>query len=151
MILEFADWVFNVDTDATREFYFEEFENRCECNFCKNFFATVDMFYPDLRHFLGKFHIDPGVPEALLPFRPTLYQASYYAIGKILRYGSIPIQINGVPITAENGEPQNTILLHIGLMELPWIIDQDPSGTRSPASMGDFFTSVSDEMSHTLS
>ena len=26
MILEFADWVFNVDTDATREFYFEEFD-----------------------------------------------------------------------------------------------------------------------------
>ena len=108
MILEFADWVFNVDTDATREFYFEEFENRCECNFCKNFFATVDMFYPDLRHFLGKFHIDPGVPEALLPFRPTLYQASYHC-GKrrTSEYHSSSYRTDGTSLGNRSGSFRN--------------------------------------------
>ena len=151
MILEFSDWVFNADTQGTQEYYFEEFSNRCECCFCRNYFATVDMFYPELRGFLSKFSIDPGVPEMLLPFHSTLYQASYYAIGQILRYGTTPIQVGGVTVTAEEGEEQNTFLLHIGLMELPWMLEDDPSAEKMPEIMQDFFTGLSGDSTHKLS
>ena len=143
MILEFSDWIFNSDPQGTQEYYFEESESRCECSFCRNYFATVDMFYPELRGFLSKFQIDPGVPEMLLPFHATLYQASYYAIGQILRYGTTPIQVGSVTVTAEEGVEQNTFLLHIGLMELPWVLEEDPSAEKTPASMRDFFTTRS--------
>lgn len=151
MILEFSDWIFNIDTDATAQYYFEESSDRCECGFCRNFYATVDMFYPDLRFFLKKFSIDPGIPEMLLPFRSTLYQASYYTFGKILRYGSGPILVNGVTVTVEEGEEPDSILLHIGLMELPWILEEDPSEERTPGTVRDFFTGLNGQSSNTLS
>ena len=151
MILEFSDWVFNADPQATQEYYFEESANRCECCFCRNYFATVDMFYPELRSLLNKFKIDLGVPEMLLPFRSTLYQASYYSIGQILRYGSTPIQVGSITVTAEEGEEPNTFLLHIGLMELPWILEDDPSTEKTPSLMRDFFVALSGDAAHTLS
>ena len=151
MILEFSDWIFNVDTQATQEYYFEELPNRCECTFCRNYFATVDMLYPGLRSFLKKFQIDLGVPEILLPFKSTLYQASYYGIGQILRFGTTPIQLDEITVVAEEGEEQNTFLLHIGLMDLPWVLEEDPSGEETPSAMRDFFTTLCGNSVDTLS
>ena len=134
MFLEFADWLMYLDKPATRTYHAQEAQDRCQCQYCKNFYQSVDAIYPDLRYFLSRFGVDIETPESLIPITAELYQASFAVQGKILRFGSDPIWVNGIAVTAEEYESES-FLLQIGLMNIPWTMPQSPDTLPVP----DFF------------
>ena len=137
MILEFSDWLIYADVEATRTYCAEEAEDRCNCGYCKNFYASVDTRYPDLRFFLSKFGVDIQVPDSLVPLTPELYQASFVVQGKILRVGSDPIWVNNVAITLEEDTEQNCFIINLGLMNIPWTLQEDPKNFPKPYGLTD--------------
>lgn len=137
MFLEFSDWLIYADKEATRTYYAEESDDRCTCGYCRNFCASVDTVYPALRYFLSKFGADIEVPESLIPITPELYQASYLAEGKILRFGSEPIWVNGIAVTIEEDSEQGWFIINLGLMTLPWVVSDDPHSIPAPYGLAD--------------
>ena len=141
MILEFSDWLLLSDNDTNAAFSTEEAAQHCTCAWCRNFYKTVDTQYPGLRYFLSRFGLDIEAPESLQPITPQLYQASYVSDGKILRQGSEPIYVDGLPITVEQDAEPDTFYLHVGLMNLPWVLEEDPNELPLPSGAGDVFAS----------
>ena len=72
MILEYADWQFDVDVAATREHTLKNASDHCMCAYCRNYYETVDTAYPNLRPFLEQFGVNIEGPSELMPFEPTL-------------------------------------------------------------------------------
>ena len=142
MFLEFSDWLFVVDLENNRTYYRDERENRCNCGYCLNYFLTVDRQYPDLRYFLSRFGVDIEAPEALVPISYSLYEASYGVQGKILRFGSGPIWVNGLAITIEKDEDPDWFVLNLGIMELPWLLDKHPDSLPEPYGLSDIFSDI---------
>ena len=137
MILEFSDWIIYVDKDATCVYYAEEADDRCNCSFCKNFYASVDRLYPDLRNFLSKFGVDIQTPESLIPLTPELYQASFIVQGKIIRGSLEPIWVNGIAVTLEEDTVSNSFIVNFGLMNIPWTLEEDPDMNAKPYGLTD--------------
>ena len=140
MILEFSDWLILSDNDSNAAYSTEEAEHHCTCAWCRNFYETVDKQYPGLRYFLSRFGLDIEAPESLQPITPQLYQATYVADGKILRQGSEPIYVDGLPITVEPDIEPDTFNLHVGLMNLPWVLEEDPNEIPFPSGTSDLFS-----------
>ena len=140
MILEFADWLFLVNVEDNTTYSTEEAEQHCTCHWCRNFYRTVDHAYPGLRYFLSKFGLDIEAPESLQPFSPELYQASYVAEGKILREGSEPIFVGELPVTVERDADPDSFILNLGLMQLPWVMKEDPCSLPVPDGGVDLFS-----------
>ena len=139
MFLEFSDWLMYVDKAATRTYHAQEAQDRCLCDFCKNFYGSVDAVYPDLRYFLSRFGVDIEAPESLTPITAELYQASYLVQGKILRFGVDPIWVHDIAIMAEECE-QESFLLQIGLMKIPWTLPHGPINGLIPNFFQDHTT-----------
>ena len=137
MFLEFSDWLFAADIPANRLYSAEERECRCNCAYCRNFYKTVDGKYPNLRYFLSRFGMDLEAPESLVPITHEVYQGSYIVQGRILRNGSLPIFVDDIAITAEDDAESGFFTLHIGLMNLPWVLSEDPRQLTPPVSLHD--------------
>lgn len=137
MILEFSDWLFAVDVAANHIYSIEEAESHCNCSYCRNFYKTVDKKYPNIRYFLSRFGIGLEAPESLLPITHEVYQCSYIVQGRILRKGSIPIFVDDVAITPEEDTEPGYFTLHLGVMTLPWVLDEDPTLLTPPISVCD--------------
>lgn len=135
MILEFSDWLFVVDVPANRLYCAEEAEDRCNCAYCRNYFKSVDKYYPNLRYFVSRFGMDLETPETLVPLTHMVYQSSYIVQGRILRKGCAPILVDDVAITAEEDTEPGYFTLNIGLMNLPWVLDEDPAMLSPPISV----------------
>lgn len=142
MILEIADWIFDVDIPATMEYSAHIAADPCRCGYCRNFRQTLDKAYPQLKLFLKQFGMDSLTPEEMSPIEPTLCLVSYCIGGKIVKNGIYPIDIDGVVLTVETepdplyhptcGEP--FFVLTTGLLELPWVLDEDMDEVLSPAN-----------------
>ncbi len=139
MYLEFADWLLYAQVELNMVLSLQDAAEHCTCAFCRNFYETVDAAYPNLRQFLTRFGIYIQAPAALTPITPTLYQAAYVVQGRVLREGSGPIYVDGIPITLDWGGEDGSFTLDLGIMELPWVLDEDPQTVRSPVSPDDFF------------
>lgn len=137
MILEYADWQFDVDVAATREHTLKNASDHCMCAYCRNYYETVDTAYPNLRPFLEQFGVNIEGPSELMPFEPTLQLACYRVQGNIVSWGQSTLSVNGIPIVAETSE-DGTFLLWVGEMELPWIQIEPVEDVISPANMPEF-------------
>ena len=138
MNLKIDEWEFDIDLTATMINSAEEVEGHCECGYCRNFYAAVDNAYPNLRTFLAQFGVDIEGPSELLPFEPTVYLAGYLVKGEIIRKSLDPINIDGIPVTAESeGEP-GWFRLTIGELELPWTLAEPVDDIQSPANDPNF-------------
>ena len=96
MIIEIDGWKFDVDITATMEYSANEAAEHCDCGYCRNFYASIDREYPDLRPFLTQFGVDIEAPDELLPydFPGEMDYDGYYAVcGWILTAGKEPIRI----------------------------------------------------------
>lgn len=142
MILQFDDWKFRIFEVATRKYYAREVSEHCECAYCRNFYASVDLKYPEMRPFLKEFGVHIEAPDETISFGPTMC-ANYYAVsGSILERGTGPIYVSGVPIDPEtcteamvNTEcPDPCFFLNVGCMTLPWVLDEPMEQAQSPAS-----------------
>lgn len=137
LILEVGDWHFQVDVKATRERTSKYSFEHCQCGYCKNFYDAVDQAYPQLRQVMEEFGIHLEGPSELMPFEPTLMLACYRVDGKILQWGCSELSVNGVPIVPELGD-EETFLLWVGEMELPWLQEEPAEEVVSPANLPEF-------------
>lgn len=137
MQLQFGDWKFEVDAEATRERTCRYSFDHCECGYCKNFYDTVDGAYPQLRPALDQFGINLEGPCELMPFEPTLMLACYRIDGKILQWGRSGLYVSGIPLIPEAGD-EETFLLWVGEMRIPWVQETAAEDVVSPANLPEF-------------
>lgn len=137
MIIKLADWRFRVDKNATWERTSNNAKDHCECGYCKNYYEAVELVYPKLRVFLGEFGINMAGPSELMPFEPTLMLACYRVQGAILEWGQTQLCVDDILITPEAGD-EESFLLWVGEMELPWLQKEKMEDVVSPANLPEF-------------
>ena len=143
MIFEFADWRFRIDVEATRQRTTKYSQDHCRCDYCNNFYETIDAAYPFLRSFLDQFGICIEGPCELMPFEPTLMLACYRVDGQIIQWGRENLHAHGIPIVPESGDDA-TFLLWIGEMEIPWMQKIAIEDVVSPANLPEFLERMHD-------
>lgn len=137
MLLEFGDWCFEVDVEATNARTSRYSFDHCECAYCKNFYEVIDRAYPHLRFALEKFGVNLEGPCELMPFEPTLMLACYRIDGKIEQWGQSELFASGVPMLPE-AEDDSTFLLWVGEMTIPWAQEEAAEDVVSPANLPEF-------------
>ena len=137
MILKLADWVFDVDVEATAAHSKKNAEDHCTCAYCKNYYEAVEETYPELMLFLQKFGVDFHGPSELMPFEPTYLLACYRVHGKVVNWGQSSIKVSDVPVAIELAE-NGTFFLWVGEVELPWLQEEDMNEVVSPANLPEF-------------
>jgi hypothetical protein len=150
MVIRFDDWVFDVDITSTMTYSAQEAAEHCTCGYCRNFYAAVDKVYPNLRRFFAEFGIDIEAPDELCPYEPSLMDGYYAVCGRVIQRGTKPFIIDGLTITVEVATEQyiNTccpapyFLLHTGIMELPWVLDESSEDVISTANAPDFLGKI---------
>ena len=142
MRIQLGGWVLDVDVDLNMQITAEQARDHCTCGYCRNFYATVDSVCPSLRPFLSKLGICADGPDELCPFEPTIYEVSYIVNGSILSRSSETITIDSVPVRILSTDeadmdtirPEPYFVLVIGLIELPWVLDEPADQVISPAN-----------------
>jgi len=137
LILEFADWQFQVDVEATSERARKYSYEHCQCSYCKNYYDAIDEAHPGLRPVMELFGIHLEGPCELMPFEPTLMLACYRVDGQILQWGKSKLSVKGVEILPEAGD-QETFLLWVGELQLPWLQKEAVEEVVSPANLPEF-------------
>ena len=137
MILKFGDWKFRVDVEATKERTRKYSYEHCQCGYCKNFYDAIDVAYPELRPVMEHFGVNLEGPCELMPFEPTLMLACYRVDGQILQWGKAHLSVKGVTILPEAGD-ENTFLLWVGEVQLPWLQEEPVEEVVSPANLPEF-------------
>lgn len=137
MVLKINDWEFDIDERKTQEHSSFIFQEHCTCGYCENYYRVVPRCCPNLESFLSRFGCTTEGPSEMYPIEPTLYLCGYRVYGKILRAGMEPIMVDGVPVSPEIREDQ-TFMLEIGEMMLPWVLPEDPNEVVSPANEPEF-------------
>lgn len=154
IVLGINDWLFDVDVTETMKISGAQAQEHCMCGYCRNYYASVDGNYPGLRGFLAQFGADVEGPDELCPFEPTIYEASYIIQGEILQYGTHPFTVDGIPVKVVDGEsadmdtehPEPYFVLIIGLMELPWALEEDAAEVISPANEDAFLQRMTQKL-----
>lgn len=142
MILSLADWVLEVDVNTNMEYSSKQTSEHCDCGYCRNYYQTIDQVYPEVRPFFAQFGLNIEGPDELSPFEPTIYEATFVINGRILKTGSKQLAVNGVPLVIQNAQeadldterPSPYFAMTIGLMELPWVLDEPMHEVVSPAN-----------------
>ena len=137
MILKLGDWKFRVDVEATAERTRKYSYEHCQCGYCKNFYDAIDIAYPELRPVMEHFGVNLEGPCELMPFEPTLMLACYRVDGQILQWGKSHLSVRGVTILPEAGD-QDTFLLWVGEVQLPWLQKEPVEEVVSPANLPEF-------------
>lgn len=143
MVIQIADWIFDVDISRTMEYSAGVWEDHCMCGYCRNFYESLNDAYPQLKLFMEQFGMNSLTPEEMSPIEPTLCMVSYCISGTIMQNGIYPIDIGGVTLTVSTQEknpdyhpPFGTpfFVLTTGLLDLPWVLDEDMNEVISPAN-----------------
>lgn len=146
MILRIDDWEFDIDITQTMAYSAAEAAEHCDCAYCRNFYASVDAYYPQLRPFLGQFGLNIEAPEELFPYDiadQMIYEGSYRVFGSILRFGESTIPVGDVDILpAVNEEDTQGFILDFRQVTLPWELDEPMTDTLSPANDPSFLNKM---------
>lgn len=143
MLLHVSDWIFDVDIAATMQYSANVWDDHCTCGYCRNFYETLDETYPSLKAFLEQFGMNSLTPEEMSPIEPTLCMVSYCISGTIVKKGVYPIDTGDVLFTV-SAHDQNPLyeppfgkpffVFTSGLLDLPWVLDEDMDEVISPAN-----------------
>lgn len=143
MIVQVSDWVFEVDREATMLYSARIWEDHCLCGYCRNFYESLHDTYPQLKSFLAQFGMNSLTPEEMSPIEPSLCLASYCISGSILKKGKFPIDIGDVvlSVSTQDRNPEYEpdfgtpfFVLTTGLLDLPWVLDEDMNEVISTAN-----------------
>ena len=143
MIIQADNWIFDVDISKTMSYSARVWQDHCQCGYCRNFYETLNDAYPQLKNFLDMFGMNSLTPEEMSPIEPTLCLVSYCICGKILQHGVYPVDIGGVVLTVSKQENNPDyepdfgapfFVLTTGLLDLPWVLDEDMDEVISPAN-----------------
>ena len=157
MIVKIDDWIFDVDMTATMEYSAKEAAEHCDCAYCRNFYATVDTVYPELRPFLAQFGVDIEAPDELMPYDGVneIVCDGFYAVsGRILQVGKKPLKAGGTEIFSEQHNalyintscPQPYFFLNFEKLTLPWVLDEPMEDVISPANLSSFLKRMWDRL-----
>ena len=140
MVIHLEDWVLEIDIPATMEWTGRHAADHCTCGYCENFYRSVDTEYPQMRSFLAQFGVNVEGPDEFCPFEPTICEATYVVTGSIFHKGESSVFVDGVPIQiSDKLDMDHTLPMHrfgliVGLMELPWVLDEPMEDVVSPAN-----------------
>ena len=142
MVFTVKDWVLQVDIEKTLAYSSNILQDHCQCGYCRNYYAAIDMFYPDLRPFLAQLGSHVETPDELMPFEPTVYEATYCICGSIMQRGSEPIHLKGMSLFVlgqseldfDTECPVPCFAFVTSVMELPWVLEEDMDEVISPAN-----------------
>lgn len=154
MILTVSDWVFDVDISNTMLYSAKILEDHCLCGYCRNFYETLNDAYPQLQVFLEKFGMNSLTPEEMSPIEPTLCMASYCISGSLVKKGKYPIDLGGVVLNVScqeqtDYEPacgQPFFVLSTGLLDLPWVLEEDMDEVISPANEPEYLLRMQNKL-----
>ena len=146
MVLTFDGWILDVDIEKTMAYCRQISLDYCQCGYCRNYRTAVDQIHPDLRMFLARLGRSMETPDELMPFEPTLYEATYCICGKILQKGEEWIRLNSMDLRLlEQSEldfdtecPGPCFALVTPLIQLPWVLDEDMDEVISPANEAEY-------------
>lgn len=147
MLITLADWQLDVDIEQTLEFSASQAKEHCTCGYCRNYYAALDLHYPSVRPFLARLGVNAEAPDELCPFEPTIYEATYVVQGNVLHSGVQKLRIDNVPLCICDSEESDLYTEHpkpyftvtIGLLELPWCLDEPMDQVVSPANEEEFW------------
>ena len=143
MLLKVADWLFDVDFPDTMAYSAGVWEDHCTCGYCRNFYETLDNAYPSLKPFMKQFGMNSLTPEEMSPIEPTLCRITYCISGRIVKRGIYPVDSGEVVFTISTDEEnpffdppfgKPFFVLTTGLLELPWVLEEDMDEVISPAN-----------------
>lgn len=137
MIISIADWKFRVEVSATEEHTMNNSTDHCLCAYCRNYYETVDIAQPRLRQVLRRFGIQLEGPSEVMPLAPNVILACYRVRGEILHRGNVHLFVDDVRLFPESTE-DDSFLLWVGPMELPWVQAENPEDVLSPANVPEF-------------
>jgi hypothetical protein len=137
-----TDWLAEVvDVNSTRDAYASHAPSRCDCCYCRNFFAAMPaLFDKEVLAFLRGLGIDPEDPSEVIHYLRTpkghLYEALYRAFGtlpgergteaELDPISGIQIRCSTLPLfydEAFGGRPCLTI--HMLCEGVKWLIDHE--------------------------
>lgn len=147
MILKIEDWEFDIDLDRTMAYSAAEAAEHCDCAYCRNFYATVDKEYPELRPFLTQFGLDVEAPEEM--YAPSIHEDSldympvYVVYGKITKFGQYELGVGRCNIVARyyagyDDASSDYFVLDCFEIFLPWVLDEPLEDVVSPANEPSF-------------
>lgn len=159
MLLRIADWAFEVDFVQNMDVSAQQAKEHCTCGYCRNYYMALDRCYPGIRSFLANFGIDPEGPDELSPFEPTIYEASFIVNGRIVERGMKHLYIDGIPVRILNAQDADMdtersepyFVLIIGLMELPWLLNEPADQVVSPANEQAYMIRMQKKLMHLMS
>ncbi len=139
MIVRIDDWIFDVDVDATAKYSAREAEQHCDCANCRNFYAAVDAYYPELRPFLTQFGLQVEAPDRMSPIDISIeridYDPMYYVFGRILQQGRFEIPAGTANVAAfpldECYEGREVFELNVFEVSLPWVLEEPFEGIQT--------------------
>ena len=137
VILEIDDWIFQIDFEKTAAHSSFVSNEHCACAYCRNYYQTIGDACPDLKQFLDQFGVLLDAPSEMYPIEPTLYLSGYRVTGDIIQWGTGPMMVSGVPVTAQPSS-DGTFLLEVGELVLPWVLEEDMDEVISPANEPEF-------------
>ena len=137
MTVQLDDWSFCVDKEATSKHTTRNAGDHCICDYCKNYYETVGFTYPGLVRFLQQFGVNYLGPSELMPFEHDYLLACYRVQGSVLQWGGQPLVADGIAVMPET-DREDSFLLWVGEMDLPWIQDTAPEDVVSPANLPEF-------------
>ena len=153
MILQLEDWVFDLRLQETTDYSKFEAKDHCMCGYCRNFYETVDVAYPNLRSFFSAFGLTIEAPNELMPYvegEEVHYYGVFAVCGTIIRSGSLPFVVDGIQIkpTAQNMQQINygcsdpCFFLEFSDISLKWVIDEPIDDIESPANDPEFIEKI---------
>ena len=142
MQMAISSLLLDVDIPLNMQISSAQAEDHCNCGYCRNFYEAIDLVCPSLRAFLAKLGVHVEGPDELSPFEPTIYEVSYIVNGTILERPVEAFYVDQIPVKIlsaqeadmDTDRPEPYFVLVIGLIELPWLLDEDPQQVISPAN-----------------
>lgn len=135
-IIQKEEYVFEVDTEKTIEYY--KTHSLCECDCCENYYAQIKGKFPKLESFLSDFGVDISKPDECMSVElddEILYIGIDYTVcGKVTTMGQYEIDIHdglffNLVITEGFASPNEqtgeyfTISIE-NSFGLPWVLDK---------------------------
>lgn len=158
MILKIHEWEFSVNLTETMKYSAAEAAEHCTCAYCRNFYASVDSKYPNLRPFLAQFGVDIEAPAELSPYEPTVCACDYVVKGSILKSGrefmvdgalvyAMPFSDASVPsVLPEAENEKDWFVLCVRNLFLTWVLDEPMEEVISPANEPEFLEKMYREL-----
>lgn len=130
----------NFDYDITKEYRFK-YEIQCDCAYCRNYYKTFKMNYPNTSGLLEELGLDIEFPLEIMPLEynkleDKMEYISYYPIKGSTNKDKLILNLDQAEIRVLKGSDTNNpcpnpkmkepyLLIEIARIKLPWVLDEN--------------------------